>query len=119
MTPQEVYDKVKTHLLTQGKRAVVEDHPNVYPEGVYRTAAGLKCAIGCLIPDELYNPDLEGASACSPGVWGLISQAHDLAESLRPLIHALQGVHDNPLLNPAKDWEPALQNIALRFDLIP
>jgi len=27
---------------------------------MYRSSEGLKCAIGCLIPDELYDPKYEG-----------------------------------------------------------
>jgi hypothetical protein len=33
---------------------------------MYRTANGLKCAVGALIPDEAYTPSLEGKS---PNSW--------------------------------------------------
>ncbi len=64
MTKQEIFDKVKAHLLAQGKRAVNGDG-----NCMYRGMDGTKCAVGCLIPDELYTPLLENHSAygiCSP-----------------------------------------------------
>lgn len=56
MNRQEVFDKVTSHLLTQNKPSEDEDKENC----LYRSSEGLKCAIGCLIPDELYTPKLEG-----------------------------------------------------------
>jgi hypothetical protein len=55
MNAQEIFDTVVTHLYTQGKQA---------GDGVggclYRTDEGLKCAVGCLIPDDQYHPSMEG-----------------------------------------------------------
>lgn len=57
MTTQQVFDTVIEHLIKQGKQAKASTgHCS------YRTTDGLKCAVGCLIPDELYNPILEGRS---------------------------------------------------------
>jgi len=65
MTPekkQEIFTKVAKHLLTQGQRAVaVEGSPACRYRGMNNT----KCAIGCLIPDELYEEQMEGHSAAS------------------------------------------------------
>lgn len=54
---QEIFNKVAAHLLTQGRPAREEDRCR------YRTTNGLSCAVGCLIPDELYSPSFEGESA--------------------------------------------------------
>lgn len=45
MTKQEVFDIVAKHLLTQNVKA--------WENGFcrYKTSTGLKCAVGCLIPD--------------------------------------------------------------------
>lgn len=59
---QEVFDTVVRHLGKQGERAVAYD---AYDEGsrcVYRASDGKKCAVGCLIPDEMYKPEMEGGS---------------------------------------------------------
>lgn len=54
LSNQEIFDRVSSHLLTQGKPALRDG------ECVYRTPEGLRCAIGCLIPDALYAVELEG-----------------------------------------------------------
>lgn len=56
MNKREVFQKVKEHLLTQREAAIGNDD-----ECMYRADSGrLKCAVGCLIPDDLYDPDIEG-----------------------------------------------------------
>lgn len=56
MTPQKIYDTVKAHLIKQGRRAY-----SIVDSGCsYRTSNGFKCAVGCLIPDELYTDEMEG-----------------------------------------------------------
>ena len=57
MNRQKVFDTVLTHLRTQNRRAV-----NGSGGCVYRSPEGLKCAIGCLIPDELYRSSMEGTT---------------------------------------------------------
>lgn len=54
MNYQEIFDRVSNHLLTQKKQALSEDG-----KCAYRSNNGLKCAVGCLIPDELYDSNLE------------------------------------------------------------
>lgn len=53
---QMVFDTVVEALLKQGKPSSNED------ECLYRGPRGLKCAIGHLIPDESYNPNIESSS---------------------------------------------------------
>lgn len=55
MTPQEIFDTVCDHLATQKKRAS-KASGGCY----YRTEDGLKCAVGCLIPDALYDVRMDG-----------------------------------------------------------
>lgn len=86
MNAQEIFDTVVTHLYTQGKQAA--DGKN---RCQYRTDAGLKCAVGCLIPDDQYDPAMEGATVDTLGSL-LPSYLHP---HMRLLIE-LQGVHDAP-----------------------
>jgi hypothetical protein len=60
MNAQEIFDKVATHLIKQGKVSVGEDG-----FCAYRGNDGLMCAVGCLIPDDIYHVDMEGANADS------------------------------------------------------
>jgi hypothetical protein len=64
VTNQEVFDRVWDYFITKGNPPAVSD------EGFgsvklcrYRTKDGRRCAIGCLIPDELYEEGLEGCPA--------------------------------------------------------
>jgi hypothetical protein len=57
MTKHELFIKVKNHLLTQNKKAYVD--LDINGSCALRGMDNTKCAVGCLIPDELYNPDME------------------------------------------------------------
>ncbi len=91
MENQEVLDIVTKHLFAQGERAV---------DGYYCTYfnkdTGRKCAVGCLIPEELYASEMEGL--------GVDELCH--GEDILPVgkylvdnfdlgfLEALQGIHD-------------------------
>lgn len=92
MNAQDIFDTVVKHLFAQGKQAL--DHDG---DCVYRSPTGLKCAVGCLIPDDKYDPELESRTIrtlLNRGVLPLEYSPH------RMLLGALQGVHDDP-----DNWE--------------
>lgn len=105
MTNQELYTTVRNHLLKQNQQALA------YGQCKYRTAEGLKCAIGVLIPDDRYTFHLEGLSCSSVSIKAAAGISGD--DQLR-LAQALQSVHDG---RDVIDWAPALDDIAKRFDL--
>lgn len=88
MTEQEIFDKAAAHLLEQGKRAR-ENGRCCYRASVSGTV--LKCAVGALIPDELYDPRLEGL----PAIRGFPESVGE-SELRRKvvLLGSLQIVHD-------------------------
>jgi hypothetical protein len=55
LTARDIYERVSAHLLTQ--RAVSEDDNGSCR---LRSSDGRKCAIGSLIADDVYQPDIEG-----------------------------------------------------------
>jgi predicted RNase H-like nuclease len=59
--PQEVFDTVAQHLIAQGKKSMARLSEDPHPHAVcaYRGENGTKCAVGCLIPDEAYDPSIE------------------------------------------------------------
>ena len=59
MNKQEVFNKVIAHMREQ-RRPAVADNPDRGFACVYREAGGRKCAIGALIPDEVYDEAMEG-----------------------------------------------------------
>jgi len=108
MTLQEIFDKVVQHARTQGTEAM-----DRLGTCVYRTLDGRKCFIGALIPDEEYNPDMEGASVadlCSayPYIDRMFSGISDYT------LMALQDIHDTL---PVKKWEAAFEEFAEKHNL--
>jgi hypothetical protein len=112
MTLQEIYSTVRTHLLTQNDKALG-------PLGacVYRTADGRRCAVGCLIPDDIYEPELEGNAYFSGRVIVALKKAGvfvNAEQNIWGLLGDLQQVHDS--LSPV-EWKDALDNVAGRHNL--
>ena len=113
---QEVFDIVVNHLFTQGRPAY---------DGVqgcmYRAPDGLRCAVGVLIPDDLYDPEFETNSSDKV--------IHDLFKSgladwreHEKLLLALQDTHDNSLRTSAYDFYTSalrkqLLKVAAKFSL--
>ncbi len=118
MTRQEIYNKVKAHLLTQNQQSM---RTFEYGDGcAYRSENGLSCAIGCLIPDDLYNAGIEGSD-----VHGLLDNYDGEFDFLRPTDHVessccfleyLQNIHDK---YPVEEWEQRLTKFAKTYKLIP
>ena len=105
MTLQEIYDKVKAHLIAQGRPAMCvltgeEGYTGATGSPIrgevcmYRAPDGAKCAAGCLIPDEKYHPSMEGKTLYVvlreyPDALGFTPTPYQLR-----LICVLQGIHD-------------------------
>ena len=127
MTEQEIFDTVLTHLREQGEAATTDDG-----SCRYRGADGTACAVGCLIPDELYDPLIEGLTvvqivkAAMPAPRQHQAQArapftritnHIGAEHLQ-LLQELQDAHDVYLFDSGMAaWEEGMHRIACAFDL--
>ncbi len=119
-TNQEVFDKVIAHLEVQGEQALSDNK-----ECRYRTSNGLRCAVGYLIPDDAYHPNLEGFSLGEDGhgpeqVAKVLSQLGYSAEN-QLLLCDLQKFHDNPDNwggDPFSDYgQSQLLHIAEDYDL--
>lgn len=54
MNPQEVFETVSRHLFSQGHQSL-----NTFGACLYRGLKGEMCAVGVLIPDEVYTEDME------------------------------------------------------------
>lgn len=127
MTPQEIFDKVAKHLLHQK----VKSYYNQNGTCAYRGSNGTMCAVGCLITDEEYSPDMEGKT-----VGGLLSWAryraierpmfytekertlykglYERLASHQGLLIELQEIHDG---GSPEYWHNRLSELALRHDL--
>lgn len=65
MTTQEAYERMRVYFSRPGAKRAITDDPadDDHTLCCYRTEDGAACAVGCLIPDELYDPAIERASA--------------------------------------------------------
>lgn len=108
MNKQEIFDKVATHLLTQNKKS------STTIRCWYRSPEGLKCAIGCLIPDHLYDKSIEGC-----GSFNLPKTIIDYIglndTSDRYFLSNLQKIHDN--YEPPM-WKHKLKELAGYYQLV-
>lgn len=111
MTRQQIFDTVVAHLRQQGRRSERNG------ACAYRGEDGAMCAVGCLIPDKLYDPAMEGAEIYFSPKSHIVDQVLMSAGLYRfkPFLAALQRVHDNfgPNL-----WESELEALAKQYDLI-
>ena len=102
-TAQDIFNTIAAHLLKQNKAS---------KEGLrtrYKNDQGLKCAAGCLIPDHLYNPKIEGLN------WNYLVQRGTVPGDHFLLIRALQHFHDSV---PAEDWLRKIGFIAADWELV-
>lgn len=123
MTTQEIFDTVVNHLLTQGRPALGEAG-----DCRYLTDSGLRCAVGCLIKPEHYDPaELEGESVVSADVTKALrsSLGIDIDPITLELLEELQAAHDS-VHNRGDDrifkmpmLTEDLRNIAIGFSLSP
>jgi hypothetical protein len=58
-TKQQVFDYITAFLLKQGRQALDSDKTTYCK---LRGAGGTMCAAGCILPDSLYDSQLEGLS---------------------------------------------------------
>lgn len=86
MNNQEAFDKVCDHLM----QMIVPSKEDGLC--VYRGENGLKCAIGTLIPDELYFPSLES--------YGSVNDLmNTTAKELEPIQKLFKGLNLNLLID--------------------
>lgn len=125
MTSQEIFNTVHRHLLKQNQRAM---RPAPTGDGhekicAYRSEDGmLRCAVGCLIPDDKYNSAIENAtpeksdSLYNAGAVALHFILHDIGitDEHIPLLKKLQATHDSWVV---ESWPWRLNEVASEFGL--
>lgn len=101
-TAQEVFDQVKTHLLTQMEKSVGNNSCR------YRSYSGLKCAAGCLIADDEYTEEMEDKG------WYTLIENEMVPLYYGVLINDLQKVHD---LYYSNNWKEELEKVSKKYNL--
>jgi hypothetical protein len=76
---QQAFDKMSEHLLSMNGRSI-----DPYLDSCkYRSPNGQKCVVGCLIPDKMYEPDMdfsEDKDTSIKGVWERFPQVKELVK---------------------------------------
>lgn len=100
---EEIVRLIAQRILDQGGAAVTY----AYGGGMcrYRTDDGKKCAVGGFIPDELYNPSIEGGSVLTlpqraPKIWDAIVEQSGISD-VEFWCKVQQEVHDGPAFRKA------------------
>jgi len=118
MNTQEIFNKVCEHLITQNKQALHDD-----ASCMYHAANGLKCAVGCLISVENYDPCFEEnnidnlldnfhGGAMNKKLYGMI-------KTNRELLQKLQHIHDGAEGAVPENWAWHLRALAAERHLTP
>jgi hypothetical protein len=108
-TKQDVFDAVAAFLLDPNTKRRSLFYTDDTAVCAYRGKDGGKCAVGYLIPDEVYTPDMEIKSVSS-----LVQDHGDVLPKCItdhwPLLASLQSVHDD-----ASNWMYAKRDMKLRL----
>lgn len=117
MTPQEIFDTVSTHLITQGHPAKKSKNGKC----VYRAPNGDMCAVGCLIKD-YYVPEMDKEHGDGTSMPSLLKRFGDILPSWMgdyfSLLQNLQDIHDNDHYWLSIDCMKAeLRDVAKKFEL--
>jgi hypothetical protein len=111
-TNQGVLNTAFRNLMKQG-RFSSDSHGMC----LYRGPEGSKCAIGSMIPDELYSKKLEGNLINDAEMHGV----RDLAFGPKVddhLLRALQSAHDDRSLRSSLGWELVLPSVYATFEQV-
>lgn len=93
MTNQEIFDRVASHLRGMRERSGISYGPKPYEFSCkYRDGKGGMCAIGALIPDEMYNPAWDDVQI---PVGDLPEEILSFIGGDRSLLYRLQKIHDH------------------------
>lgn len=95
----QISEKIRDHLTKQRKQSKSVYAGSKVPSCAYRGDNGLMCAVGCLITDEVYTPDLESQCADTRDVVHALmnSLGFDITEKIEQLCTDWQLYHDDEI----------------------
>lgn len=122
LTAQEIYDRAAAHLLAQNRPAMNESG-----QCFYRTADGLRCAVGGLLNPEIDTTPFEGMSPLaalvkeddsieSPELRGALLASGINVDEHADFLSRLQRVHDAYV---PSEWQMKLIELAHDYELKP
>ncbi len=114
---QDLFDKIVAHLRSMTERSVDSNSGNCR----YRGDNGNRCAIGGIIKDEFYHPDIEIAgknSVTCAGVMEAVQKSLDIDElndGNFSVMRGLQDIHDNKFSNKEAEIKNFAAYIGLEY----
>jgi hypothetical protein len=106
-TRRDVFETIKAHLLAQKAKSVSDQGGCMY-----RSPDGLKCAIGCLIPDDAYTSAMEGSIGDLMKFIEFRIDGRSIERSFNDrdffMLQMLQTVHD---MFDVKSWHMELNSV--------
>lgn len=111
-TDQETFDFIVNHLRKQQKKASNKNGSCKFR--LEQNEEVLKCAVGCLIPDEMYDTIFEeqGGLTTEHPIWPVLEE---LGYHNYLLLKDFQVVHDS---HQVLKWEERFRYIAAKYNLV-
>lgn len=101
---------VRAHLLRQNERSIDDDGRCMYRHGARM------CAVGCLIPDSMYTPAIEGLDVdeLRPAYLDHIAKSYGIHDrvTMEYILRELQNIHDQ---EPTSYWEAQISTLLWRY----
>lgn len=120
---KQIMRKVMKHFAKQKHRAMAQASAPFEDSAVcrYRTEDGEMCAIGCLIPDDQYYPEIEGKSVDTSLIFSFpnatmivvasLQECHDNSENIDDLRDRLMYINNSFEVLPESSFVKLLENI--------
>lgn len=121
MNAQEIFDTVAAHLIKQGRPSKVrKDYTDMC---LYRGPRGTSCAVGCLMTEDEYDPEMEHNSVTHLDEFEKgRAFLKRMGEENKGLLRDLQEVHDYQMINDRgrfylRDLKADLRRVAHNHEL--
>ena len=110
---QELFNRVKAHLLNQGARAETDESTHGINMCQYHAESGLKCAVGCLIDANAYDFSMEGEDINDDLVYNALRKSGiDMSNKTLSILRALQHIHDS--YEPS-EWSESIDRVEMQL----
>lgn len=110
-----VFEFVKQHLIHQGQKSVRhkvssqhELYFGIHNNCCYRGVENLKCAIGCLVENDFYDPNMEQKDISNDFVRVIVKQSLPNWKPNWDMLQDLQELHDEYY---PEEWEWKLEEL--------
>jgi hypothetical protein len=115
---QAAFNDCVRHLRKQKKKSFGPWPKNIFDRSkgcLYRAPDGSKCAVGGIMPDEIYNPDMETEGLYSNQLEPFMEYAGEKYGIDQPwFFQDLQHIHDD---KEVSDWENQFEIFAREHNL--